>query len=30
MLDEMLATGQLNLFEDQAVKRRLRKYILVP
>lgn len=28
VLDEMLATGQLNLIEDQAVKEHLRKYIL--
>lgn len=28
VLDEMLATGQLNLIEDQKVKERLRKYIL--
>jgi hypothetical protein len=28
VLDEMLATGQLNLIEDQEVKERLRAYIL--
>lgn len=28
VLDEMLATGQLNLIEDQEVKDRLRKYLL--
>ena len=28
VLDEMLATGQFNLIEDQEVKERLRKYIM--